>query len=275
MPTFISPGVGVMSEGVPAATETAIEPADRDSIVIVPRRPGPVFRPSEKGRPDDDLDGIIDEMFGQTTDEQPGRLDAVLVSGGLALAIWGWLSAASLIVMLVAGLLILLGAALPARSALRAYHRRRLARQRRREAAEGYPLDISDPSVAALVTAYEEVLAVAARSGSELAEPATVAAHLAVLEAAGVLEGRPPVGEADRGYVDARTTAIASVARQLSLAPRRSGHALERGRDATTAARAATVAVREDLESATDLGAMRRLEHIETRLGRENDKVPE
>lgn len=268
----LPPGVGVMAEpmaGVEPASGSTGDTSDREPVVIVPRGPGPILRPRSPSRPEDELDELIDEMFGQTTDEQPGRLDVVLLVGGVVIAIWGVITA-SLGVVLLAGLLILLGAALPARSALRAYHRRRLAAERRRAAAEGHPLDVSDPSVAALVDAYEQLCSIAERSTSDLAQPSVLAAHLAVAEAAVMLEGRPPVGEADRRYVEVRTAAITEVALGLATSPRHDDRLQPRGQDASVAARSAKVAVREALEASTDLGAVGRLRRLETRLEREH-----
>ena len=156
-----------------------------------------------------------------------------------------------------------------ARSALRGYHRRRLAAERRRAAAEGYPLDVSDPSVSALVDAYEQLWSIADRSSSDLARPSTIAAHLAVVEAAAMLEGKPPVGDADRRYVNVRTAAITDVALGLATTPRRDERPQPRGQDATVAARSAKVAVRETLEASTDLGAVGRLRRLETRFEHE------
>jgi len=249
---------------VPAAGETAR--ADQPELtVIVPRRPGPLVRHKGNESADDELDALIDEMFGETTTEQPGRLDVVLILAGAALLAWAWLTAAAVGVFVIAVLLLVLGLALPTRAALRAYHRRRLVKERRAELDDGYRLDVSDPSVAELVAAYESVLEIAARTRSDLAEPSVVASHLAVVEAAAMLDGRPPIAEADRRYVDTRTAAMTKVAHGLSLAPRRST-ADDRGYDSTAVARTATVTVRQDLESATDLGAMRRLERLGARL---------
>ena len=89
-------GVGVMAEPMAGTEPTSgmtDERSDRDPVIIVPREPGPMLRPRSPTRPDDELDELIDEMFGETTDEQPGRLDLVLLAGGIALAIWGVVSA--------------------------------------------------------------------------------------------------------------------------------------------------------------------------------------
>ena len=91
-----SGGVGVMAEpmtGVDPASGSTGDTSDREPVVIVPRGPGPILRLKSPTRPDDELDELIDEMFGETTDEQPGRLDIVLLDGGIALAIWGVVSA--------------------------------------------------------------------------------------------------------------------------------------------------------------------------------------
>ena len=55
-------------------------------IVVVPRTPGFLRLLDDAGAArGDDLDVMIDEVFGPSTDEGPGLFDVVLVLGGLAL----------------------------------------------------------------------------------------------------------------------------------------------------------------------------------------------
>ena len=63
---------------VPAVgSADASKAADHSRTVIVPRRPGPLrqYQPRSP-RPRDELDELIDELFGPTTNEKPGRFDA-------------------------------------------------------------------------------------------------------------------------------------------------------------------------------------------------------
>ena len=69
-------------------------------IVVAPRRPGPIIRPRPPGpHTPDELDQVIEEVFGLTTDERPGRLDLLLVVGGIGdpivpAAVWLYVLAA-------------------------------------------------------------------------------------------------------------------------------------------------------------------------------------
>jgi hypothetical protein len=75
----------------PSPDDGAPEPSRQ--ILVVPRTPGPL-RPLDRSGPGqgDELDEIIEEVFGPTTDEGPGIFDVVLVAGGLALVAWSWIS---------------------------------------------------------------------------------------------------------------------------------------------------------------------------------------
>ena len=78
----------------------------------------------------------------------------------------------------------------------------------------GLPVDPSDPDVAALIDAYEAVLAEAPPD-----DPAIAAAHAALLETASLLRCAPPVGPAEREYVRRRTLAITELAEGLRIDP--------------------------------------------------------
>jgi hypothetical protein len=76
-------------------TAPAVESADAPNVavhprtIIVPRRPGLLREYQARSRrPRDELDGLIDKLFGPTTDEKPGRFDAGLAVVGLSLAAW-------------------------------------------------------------------------------------------------------------------------------------------------------------------------------------------
>jgi hypothetical protein len=73
----------------------------------------------------------------------------------------------------------------------------------------GLPIDPSDPDVAALVDAYEAVLAAVPED-----EPTVTAAHFALLETASLLRWAPPAGPAEREYVRRRTRALGDLFRE-------------------------------------------------------------
>lgn len=79
----------------------------------------------------------------------------------------------------------------------------------------GVPIDTADPDVAALVEAYEALLAVAADDD----DPAVGDAHNAVLRTASLLRFAPPAGPAEREYVRRRTRAITELTASRSTNP--------------------------------------------------------
>ena len=195
--------------------------ARRKRIVVVPRRPGPLRDLDAAGAAShDDLDELIDEVFGPAPQDRPGIFDIVLVVGGIILFAWGLATSAATIVLLAAGAAVILGLALPLRSLVRTARRRGTDRRWRRALGTGYPLDVSHPATAALAHAYEASLAALALPGVELGEPATEPAHLALVEVATLLAGVPPVGVAQVEYVDKRTQAIRRVSDEIERAHR-------------------------------------------------------
>src|SRR5215217_8285620 len=73
------------------ASDEPLAPRPR---LVVPRHPGSLLRLDAVATADE-LDQLIDEVFGPTTDERPGVFDAVLLVGGIALGAWGWLTNAT------------------------------------------------------------------------------------------------------------------------------------------------------------------------------------
>jgi len=71
----------------------------------------------------------------------------------------------------------------------------------------GVPVDTSDRDVAALVDGYESFWAGVPRDGLS-----HTVAHTALLEAASLLRGGPPVGPAEREYVRRHRQVIAALA---------------------------------------------------------------
>lgn len=246
--------------------------APLERFVVVPRTAGPLTDPDAGRRPGDDLDEIVDEMFGETTDEGPGPLDLILFLGGLALVVWAVATRASGLAFWTGVVALLLGLALPARSIVRAIGRRGVQRQRRRIIGHGYPIDVSHPATAALVHAYDELLKITTVSGSRLADDAIIAAHLALVEAASLLAGSAPVADAEVDYVEKRTLAIRDITAQLVRA-RRASRLSTTETDAVTEDRrrraTAVTEARVELESATHLGSLDQLQTLTTQIEHE------
>jgi hypothetical protein len=250
-------------------------------LVVVPRMAGPLIDVDAAAASRvDDLDAAIDEFFGETTDEPAGPLDAALVLGGLGLVGWSVIAGAPAPVLIAGVCSTLLGIALPARAVATGSRERRRASSRERAVADGLPLDASDPTVRALVDAYQVCWAAAAKPVVPGASDASEAAHLAVVEVASLLGGGRPMAEAEVEYVRARTKAIGRLTLRLERAQRmRIEWRLESAihHPSTTTSRTPTdrgwatarTEARVELESATGLSSLDRLDAVGTRIERE------
>ncbi len=258
------------------------EHADRDEdrpasgspgrqIVVVPRLPGPLRVLDDAGAArGDELDAMIDDVFGPSTDEGPGLFDVVLVVCGVALVAWSWVSGGAGPWFIIGITVIVLGVALPARSVVRATRDQRLVRRQRRVLRAGHALDASDATVGALVGSYDSLQHAATLPGSPAGSAAVEAGHAALLEVASLLDGRPPLSTEEREYVERRTRAIRDLTAQII----RGSRAWQRARmrddaDVTEGVReraAAVARAREELETGTGVGAVDELERLNARL---------
>jgi hypothetical protein len=258
----------------PGASEDA-------ELVVVPRQPGQLAPLGGGDRPKDELDELVDDMFGESTDEGPGIFDLVLLGLGAAITVWSFVSDAGTGWTALGVVLIVLGLALPARSVLRAYRSRSARRKRRRATERGYLLDTSAPSTGTLVDAYERLSEVADGSASPLARQTVMAAHGALVEVATLLDGTPPVTDAEVAYVEKRAVAIRDTTARLIRADRT--YARARGatartdEDETMAGRRrradAVTRAREELESTHGMSSVDQLEALNDVLQREMSDV--
>src|SRR4051812_6983339 len=85
-------------------------------LVVVPARPGAVTRLGDVGGRRDDLDELLDDVFGEPDDRGPGPVDAVLLVGGAAAIVVGSVTSAPAAVTVVGAIAAALGAVLPARA---------------------------------------------------------------------------------------------------------------------------------------------------------------
>jgi len=189
-------------------------PFDPSIVVVVPGRPGPLRRLTDADRGRDDVDDVLDDLFGEPDQRGPGIADAVLVAGGAGVAAVGQLASWPTAVTVIGVAAAALGLILPARSAWR---RASVYRRTRRLAAvvgDGMLLRTDDDLLQQLVTAHERIDQ-RAGAGDETRRARAVA-HAAVHEVATLLQGRLPATAAEREYVAARAVALDDLATVLA-----------------------------------------------------------
>src|SRR5262249_1950266 len=98
-----------MEDGAAAAS-------GRGRFVLVPRSPGPVIDLDGPERVPDEIDELIDELFGPDPGDRPGRTDVMLLVIGLALLLSGLFWVHSTSATVIGALLVFLGLVLPGRS---------------------------------------------------------------------------------------------------------------------------------------------------------------
>lgn len=241
------------------------------SLLLVPRAPGPLLTVDlVMGRPRDDLDALIDDVFGEPIRERPGMLDIVLVVAGMALIAWTLLGASPL-AAIIGAVMLILGLALPTRDALNAIRIRRAASRKERARARGMLLDVGQPATRRLTDSYTRLLSAAARPGLPDSDAAVAAGHLAVTEVASLLHGEPPRVAAEVEYVDRRTEAIKRLAAEFEASAERAAAWAKMGEQQESVTRATLVTeAREELGSVGGLGSLEQLDALAGQLHRES-----
>ena len=239
------------------------------NIVVVPHRPGPLISldMSRSRRGPDDLDALVDSLFPEV-DERPGWVDATLVVGGAGLLVWSWIGAAPVIVTVLGVGALGLGCILPLRAAWRRARQRSARRRREAQLQQGVPLDVSSQGTAALVEAYENLIALTRVADRDFDDPALCAAHSALLEVASLLNGLAPSSDRQIDYVGKRADALADLVVALREA---SASSAGPGDDDLPAIHPdALVDAREELDQIAPMNAVTRLEELiaETRTQR-------
>jgi hypothetical protein len=200
-----------------------VDPASNHAhVLVVPRSPGPLLDLAPSLAQRDDLDELLDDLFGEPLPDGPGVADiALVVLGiiGLALGVTGVLGAWASVAGAVA---VVLGLVLPVRALAAGVSRRRDARDVAAMLGSGTPLDTSDERVVSLVEAYSALLAETDLDGPSRGDARDLA-HQTVLEVATLLRGRPPQGEAEREFVRSRTHALLGLTADLARTRQDSG----------------------------------------------------
>jgi len=245
-----------------------------ERLVVVPLMPGrlvDVAPPASRSR--DEIDGLLDDWFGDELDEPIGWLDAGLVLVGIALIGWGLLSGWQGPLPWVGVVLTGLGLAIPIRELAGLARTRRSRRAMHRVIGDGYVVNADHPVTADLLEAYAACLGVAAKSAGPT-ESVIEAAHQAVVEVATLLGGRRPSLRTETDYIRARDRAI----RSLTLALRRRNRAVRvaHGSAGRLTAESAFAwadvpAARDELSAETGLGALERIDAAAAALMQEAD----
>lgn len=237
-----------------------------NSVVVVPWSPGALMAVDPEKRPErDELDELLDEVFGEPTREGPGLFDAALLLGGAGLSV------ASEVADLSNGLVLLglgafgLGMILPVRDLWQRLIRRRAAGRLQASLAQGLPLNVAHPAARALMRAYQQ-LSEPDQSATVFGLEALEAAHLAMIEVAGLLQGRPPAGAAEEEYVATRTRALNDLVKAMPPALSDRGSAAVEGEDLE--AREAAVAAVRELEALTGGSSVARIDVLRAVLKR-------
>ena len=189
---------------------------DVSSTVVVPSRPGPLVRLADLDAERDEIDTVLDDVFGAPDDAGAGPLDAVLLLGGAAAVIAGLTSLVPTWVLVAGIVAFCLGAILPLRSFWRRAATARRAARLRSMIGDGVLLRTDAPDVAALVAAHERCTADASRLVAWRRVQVDAVAHAAVREVATLLDGRQPAVPSEVQYVAARVAALDALADALA-----------------------------------------------------------
>jgi hypothetical protein len=254
-------------------TEPVLPAILEKRVLIVPYVPGPLIDPdaSAQQRPRDEIDEVIDEVFGPDPGGSPGRMDALLLLGGCGLLLWSQLGLHSTGVTVVAAVLIFLGLVLPIRSLWRKATAQRLARRRHAFSSRGVALNAGHPLTRDLVSAYEQLLEAADQPGAPFKSDAVSAAHLALTESATLVGEAGPTTAAEVEYVERRVAAIRGLATEMQ----RHSQLVEEGRldgqdEERLLQRTARALAGEELD-ATGLSSLRELDDLKRVLARDAD----
>jgi hypothetical protein len=185
---------------------------DVRSMVVVPARPGPLVRLQDLDRGRDEIDELLDDVFGEPDDRGPGPVDAVLIAGGAGAVIAG-VSASLPTVVTVCGVAAIgLGAVLPLRSLWRRAGSARRSSRLQSLLGEGALLRVDDRSITQLLAAHQRLLAASVSLAPAPRARVDDVAHSALLEVASLLGGRAPSTESEIEYIAARTRALGELA---------------------------------------------------------------
>jgi hypothetical protein len=160
----------------------------------------------DRGR--NEIDEVLDDVFGESDDRGPGAVDAVLVVGGLGAIVGGQAASLPAVVTVGGVAAVALGAVLPLRSLWRRAGAARRSRRLQSLLGDGVLLRIDHSSIEQLLAAHHRLLTLAASLATAPRSRVQTVAHSALLEVASLLAGRQPVAEGELDYIAARSHAL-------------------------------------------------------------------
>lgn len=247
-----------------AVSNTSDNPRQRDHPgrsrrLVLPHQPGPLIplHSTKLRRAPDDLDHLIDDVFGPDDDESASWFDLGLIGVGAALLAWATVGNGPQLVLLGAVATLALGCILPIRTAWRAAKQKRAQTRQVQALGAGVPLLLDDPAVAALAEAYDHLLQVLPKAPVGLQRELLHAAHGAAMEGASLLRGGTPGSDTERGYLVQRTKAIEA----LTGAVRAGGERADDGQGPTVSP-AHLVQARDELDELSGTGSLQRLDRL-------------
>ena len=183
-----------------------------EHVVYVPRRPGPLLTVQTLATPSDEIDEVLDDLFGAEDDRGPSATDAVLVAAGLGAVAVGQLTDMSGAITVVGVGLILLGAILPIRTGFRHLENRKVRIRSAAVIGDGIALRQDHPSLLGIAQLHDQVLAQSDQLVPAARARFAAVAHALVEEVATLLAGEVPVSAAEIDYVETRASALAELA---------------------------------------------------------------
>jgi hypothetical protein len=247
---------------------------DGGRILVVPRTPGPLIDPRpQRQREPDEVDELVDELFGPADDTPVGWFDGACLAGGLVLLVLSLTVWSSGALTVVAVILLCLGAILPVRALYRRLVSGRAGRRDASLRSKGLVLDVAHPLTARLAGAYGSLLETADAPDMPFRTEALSAAHMALIESATLLDGAPPSTPSQVAYVEKRVVAIEAFTRAAAAQRLAEERAEQEAREAETAEEhAARAAAGEELDG-IGLSSLSDLTSL-TRLLRETPREP-
>jgi len=239
-----------------------------EGLVVVPARPGPLTPLPDSSDWDDELDSLLDDIFGAPPTDGPGLTDAVLVAIGLASFLAWWAFQLPTWVPVIGAGALILGLVLPVRSALVAASKNRRSHRLSSAVGSGTPLRVDDESVTRLAAAYHALLDESSQ-GAVAAPEAAILGHQAVLEVATLLQGRSATTPAEREYVEERVAALAGLRVDLVAARPSAEPAPLQLEVSEEVLRDAAVAAMRTLDDRSDGGSIARIAELRDALQRD------